>query len=94
MSRIEGKSALVTGANRGIGRAFVEELLAAGADKVYAAARNPDSLADVVENGRGRVVPIALDVTDAGAIKDAASLHSDVSLLINNVTLIKFTESV
>ena len=36
MSRIEGKSALVTGANRGIGRAFVEELLTAGADKVYA----------------------------------------------------------
>ena len=52
--------ALVTGANRGIGRAFVEELLAAGAVKVYAAARNPEGLSDLVETGQGRVVAVAL----------------------------------
>ena len=72
MSRIEGKAALVTGANRGIGRAFVEELLAVGARKVYAAARNPETLADLVARGDGRVVPLALDVTKPEMIDAAA----------------------
>lgn len=84
MSRIEGKSALVTGANRGIGRAFVEELLTVGAAKVYAAARNPDTLSDLVAEHDGRVVPVALDITKPDMIEAAARTHRDVSLLINN----------
>ena len=56
--QIDGSTALVTGANRGLGAAFVQELLDRGAAKVYAAARNPEPSADP------RVVPLRLDVTD------------------------------
>ncbi|MBL4693162.1 MAG: SDR family oxidoreductase [Magnetovibrio sp.] len=90
MSRIEGKIALVTGANRGIGRAFVEELLAAGIDKVYATARNPETLKDLVALGQGRVVPFALDVTNPKNIKDAAELDTNISVLINNAGIASF----
>lgn len=76
--RIEGSVALVTGANRGLGRHFAEQLLARGAAKVYVAARNPDS---VTLDG---VVPIRLDLTDQASIDAAAEIASDVTLLVNN----------
>ena len=69
--------ALVTGANRGLGRHFALELLARGA-KVYAAARNPDSV-DV-----DGAIPVAVDVTDPAAVTAAAQLAGDVTLLVNN----------
>ncbi len=83
MSKIEGKAVLVTGANRGIGRAFVNELLERGAAKIYAAARNPAALNDIVAGSEGKVVPIKLDITKAEEISTAAA-NTDVSLLINN----------
>ena len=76
--KIRDSVALVTGANRGIGLAFAEELLAAGARKVYAAARNPES---ITIDG---VHPVPLDVTRGDTIAAAARELTDVNLLINN----------
>ncbi|WP_237571059.1 SDR family oxidoreductase [Mycolicibacterium lacusdiani] len=69
--------ALVTGANRGLGRRFAEQLVARGA-KVYAAARRPETI-DIPG-----VVPIALDITDPESIRRAAEQASDVNVLVNN----------
>ena len=81
---IKGCVALVTGANRGIGEAFVRELLAAGAHRVYAGARDAASAAGLVASGRGRSEAITLDVTDAQQVAAAAARCGDVTLLINN----------
>lgn len=79
--RIEGTVALVTGANRGIGRALTEALLDRGAKKVYAAARVPESLRDLMDP---RVVALRLDVTDADQIRAVAEAAGDVALVFNN----------
>jgi NAD(P)-dependent dehydrogenase (short-subunit alcohol dehydrogenase family) len=76
--KIENAVALVTGANRGIGLTFMRELLARGARKVYAGARNP---AAIMEPG---VQPLRLDVTKSDDVTAAAALASDVTLVINN----------
>ncbi len=76
--------ALVTGANGGIGRAFVADLLARGAAKVYVAARDVASLADLLHGDDPRVVGLALDVTDAVQVARAALDAPDVTLLVNN----------
>ncbi|MFE1591477.1 SDR family oxidoreductase [Nocardia sp. NPDC058705] len=75
---LENSIALVTGANRGIGRRFVTELQSRGAAKIYAAARNPE------EVDLPGVVPIRLDVTDDASVTAAAAAAGDVTLLINN----------
>jgi NAD(P)-dependent dehydrogenase (short-subunit alcohol dehydrogenase family) len=75
---IEGRNILITGANRGIGAAFVEEAKRRGAAKIYAGARDIDSItADDVERVR-------LDVTDAAQIAAAADIAGDVHVLVNN----------
>jgi NAD(P)-dependent dehydrogenase (short-subunit alcohol dehydrogenase family) len=86
--RIEGRVALVTGANRGIGLTLVEALLERGARKVYAATRKPEALAEVAASSDGAVVPLRLDVTDASEVKEAVARADDVDLLINNAALL------
>lgn len=77
--KIENAVVLVTGANRGIGLAFVRELLARGARKVYAAARDPSTIAP-----QPGVQALRLDVNNPEEVAAAAALASDVTLVINN----------
>lgn len=76
--KIQGSTVFITGANRGLGLAFAKAVLAAGARKVYAAARDP---ATVTLPG---VVPVKLDVTNPQDVAAAAKLAADVDIVINN----------
>ena len=78
--QIEGTIALVTGANRGIGKAFTDALLNRGAAKVYAGVRDLATVSDTDP----RLVPVQLDVTDADRIAALAQELPDVELVINN----------
>lgn len=78
---IEGCTALVTGANRGLGKAFVEGLRAAGAAKVYAGSRDPAAAVDPEAH------LVKLDVTSPADVAAAAEMCRDVDLLINNAGL-------
>lgn len=80
MTTIADQVVLVTGANRGLGREFVDQFLARGASKVYAAARTPES----ITSGDPRVVPLQLDVTDPESIAQAAKVAHDASIIVNN----------
>ncbi len=80
-------TALVTGANRGLGRALVAALLDRGASTVFAAARDTATLADLSD---ARVVPLALDLTDREQIAAVAERVGDVRLLVNNASTSAF----
>ena len=75
---IAGKAVLVTGANRGIGRALVNEALGRGAGRVYAGTRQPFTHADA------RVTSLILDVTDAAQVEASAGEVTELDVLINN----------
>lgn len=86
---IQGKTALVTGANRGIGKAIVESFINSGAAKVYAAVRSPESAKPLVDQFGSKVVPIKLDLSDAQTILDAAKKATDVHIVVNNAGILK-----
>jgi NAD(P)-dependent dehydrogenase (short-subunit alcohol dehydrogenase family) len=75
---IENKTVLITGANRGIGLALVNEALRRGAKRVYAGTRSP------IQNADKRVTPLTLDVTNASQIQQAAQEVETLDVLINN----------
>ena len=83
--KIEGSVVLVTGANRGIGAEYVRQLLDRGASKVYASARNIESVTN------DKAVAISLDVTSASDIAAAVKACSDVTMLINNAGILRET---
>jgi len=78
MTTITGSAVLITGANRGIGRALVEEFLARGAARVYAGTRQPLTHPDP------RVTPLTLDVTDPAQVRRAAARVEALDILVNN----------
>jgi NAD(P)-dependent dehydrogenase (short-subunit alcohol dehydrogenase family) len=78
---IAGRTVLITGANRGIGQALVEEALRRGAKRVYAGTRQPLAHPD------GRVTPLTLDVTNAAQIQAAVERVESLDILINNAGL-------
>jgi NAD(P)-dependent dehydrogenase (short-subunit alcohol dehydrogenase family) len=78
---IEGKTVLVTGANRGIGHALVEEALKRGAKRVYAGTRQ------IMAHADPRVTPVTLDVTNEGQIQAAVETVGSLDILINNAGL-------
>ncbi|MFF4234196.1 SDR family oxidoreductase [Streptomyces sp. NPDC001820] len=80
--KIAGSTALVTGANRGLGRAFALALLAGGAETVYAGARDAQTVTDP------GLVPVKLDVTDPADVSAVAERCADTTLLINNAGIL------
>jgi NAD(P)-dependent dehydrogenase (short-subunit alcohol dehydrogenase family) len=85
---IQNRTLLVTGANRGLGRAIVEEGLARGAARVFAGARDPRSLEPLRALGEGRVVPLRIDVTDDASLRAAATEIGELDVLVNNAGLL------
>jgi NAD(P)-dependent dehydrogenase (short-subunit alcohol dehydrogenase family) len=76
--KIKDRTVLVTGANRGMGNALVEEALKRGAKRVFAGTRQPWTHSDV------RVTPLTLDVTDAAQIREAVERVDALDILVNN----------
>jgi NAD(P)-dependent dehydrogenase (short-subunit alcohol dehydrogenase family) len=83
--KIGGSVALVTGANRGLGQVYAQELVSRGAAKVYGAARNPAAVTDP------GVTPLGLDITDPGRVAQIAAQCTDVTLLVNNAGVLKYS---
>jgi len=88
--KISDSIVFLSGANRGLGRALLDELLERGAGRVYAAARDPRQLGGLPN----AVVPIALDLTSPAKITAAAKQAADVTLLLNNASAAVFADPV
>ncbi|SFW78799.1 SDR family NAD(P)-dependent oxidoreductase [Amycolatopsis australiensis] len=86
MVEIAGKTVLVTGANRGIGRALVDEAVSRGAARVYAASRTPLGYSGPA------ITPLTLDVTDAEQIRTAADAVESLDILVNNAGIAAYDD--
>jgi NAD(P)-dependent dehydrogenase (short-subunit alcohol dehydrogenase family) len=88
---IKDKIILITGANRGIGKTFVDSFIEYGALKVYAAVRTMDSASPLVEKHGDKVVPIHIDLADPQSISAAAETAKDVQVVVNNAGVLKIS---
>ncbi|MDJ0677646.1 MAG: SDR family oxidoreductase [Calothrix sp. MO_167.B42] len=86
---IKDKIVLITGANRGIGKVFVDSFIERGAAKIYAAVRTLDSASPLVEKYPGKVVPIHIDLAQPQSILTAAEKAQDVQVVVNNAGVLK-----
>lgn len=90
---IKGKVVLITGANRGIGKALVEAFVEKGAAKIYAAVRNLPTAQFLVDKySSSVVVPLFMDLSKPESIVAASKEATDVEILINNAGILSFTE--
>lgn len=85
---VKNKVALVTGANRGIGKAIVETFIRQGAKKVYLAVRNPASTKELKEAYGDKVMTLQADLADAASIERLASDAKDVDIVVNNAGIL------
>lgn len=85
----KGKIVLITGANRGIGLSIAKAFLDAGAAKVYAAVRSPESADALVAASGGRVVVLPVDLSKPATITAAAAAASDVQIVVNNAGVLR-----
>jgi len=86
MTTIADKSVLVTGGNRGIGRALVAEALRRGATRVYVGTRKP------VADSDARITPVPLDVTNAAQIQQAVVDVGTLDILVNNAGIARYDD--
>lgn len=89
---IKDRVALVTGANRGIGKAIVEAFIQHGAKKVYLAVRNPESTLELSSRFGDKVVTLAVDVADAASITALANSARDVQVVVNNAGVLEIAD--
>jgi NAD(P)-dependent dehydrogenase (short-subunit alcohol dehydrogenase family) len=88
--KLQNATVLVTGANRGIGLAFIQALLNVQVQKVYATARNLSRLDAATALDPTRVIPLQVDITDRNLVRQLSNQAPDVNLLINNAGVLSF----
>jgi len=89
---IKNKIALVTGANRGIGKAIVESFVQHGAKKVYLAVRNLSTVDELVSQYDELVVPVYVDLAKPHTITELARLTGDVDIVVNNAGILRIAD--
>ena len=89
MYSVKNRVVFVTGANRGIGKSIVEEFLGNSARKIYAAARNLESLNPLIAQYPQQVVPVHIDLDKPETITAAAEIAGDVEVVVNNAGMFK-----
>lgn len=85
---IQGKTVLITGANRGIGKAYAEEFLKSGAKKIYIGSRDISNITNFIQKAPDILIPLKLDVTNKQDIENAAKIAGDIDILINNAGIL------
>ena len=85
---IENKVTLVTGANRGIGKAIVDSFIKHGVDKVYAGVRTLEKANDLVSEYGKRIVPIRIDYNDPKSFTDATAVAKDAEVVVSNAGIL------